>query len=119
MTARLAAIACAVVLLPILLVAAAVSSQQAATPSGAAPGDIPPELVPIYRAAGDAFHVHWLLLAAIHQRETDFSRLDAPGVRSGWNGCGAAGPMQFGIVGVAPYNGTAPDCGALAGSGAG
>ena len=84
----------------------------------AAPNTIPAGLAPSYEAAAATYRVHWLLLAAIHQRETDFSTLDAPGVRSGWNGCGAAGPMQFGIVGVPPYRATAPDCGALTGTGA-
>jgi hypothetical protein len=106
-------------LLPVLLVAAALSSDSAGEAATGAPGDIPAYVVPLYRAASEAFGVHWLLLAAIHERETDFSRLDAPGVLSGHNGCGAAGPMQFGIVGVSPYNGAAPDCGALTGTGAG
>lgn len=89
-----------------------------------APDGIPPIYVPIYRAAASAHDVHWLLLAAVHAQETDFSRLRVSGIRgnavsSGWNACGAAGPMQFGIVGVAPYNATAPSCGALTGTGAG
>lgn len=88
-------------------------------PGAAASQSLPPSLAPTYRAAAATYHVHWLLLAAIHERESRFSQLNAPGVRSGWNGCGAAGPMQFGVVGVAPYNGTASDCGALTGSGAG
>lgn len=107
------------IVLPLLLVAAAASRDGAAASAGQTVDGIPPQFVPLYRAAATAYDVHWLLLAAVHERETDFSRLDAPGVLSGWNGCGAAGPMQFGVVGVAPYGGTAPDCGALTGSGAG
>lgn len=84
-----------------------------------APTEIPAQLLPAYRASAIAYRVNWLLLAAIHERETQFSTLDALGVRIGWNGCGAAGPMQFGIVGVPPYRATAPDCGALTGTGAG
>lgn len=106
--------------------AAAILEEQrrSVAPTGVAPDGIPPVYAPVYRAAAEAFDVHWLLLAAIHAQETDFSRLRVDGiagdaVSSGWNGCGAAGPMQFGIVGVDPYRGTAPSCGALTGSGAG
>jgi hypothetical protein len=35
------------------------------------------------------------ILAAIHKEETDFGRSSSPGVRSGTNAAGAAGPMQF------------------------
>ncbi len=110
-----------VVLVPLLVIA----GEQAAEPpaTGSVPG-IPPVYVPVYRAAAETFDVHWLLLASIHKQETDFSRLRIRGasgdaVSSGWNGCGAAGPMQFGIVGVEPYRATAPTCGALSGTGAG
>jgi hypothetical protein len=115
--APVAVVAFAVVLLPLLLAIAVVSD--ATGPSATNRAGVPSHLVPLYRAAASVYNVHWLLLAAVHWRETDFSRLDAPGVRDGWNGCGAAGPMQLGIVGVEPYNGTAPDCGALTSTGAG
>jgi membrane-bound lytic murein transglycosylase B len=36
-------------------------------------------------------------LAAIGKLESDHGRAWLPGVRSGWNAAGAAGPMQFGI----------------------
>jgi hypothetical protein len=111
-------------MLLVLVAALAALDTAEQPPSGPAPDGIPPVYVPVYRAAGDAFDVHWLLLAAIHAQETDFSRLRVRGVggdavSSGWNGCGAAGPMQFGVVGVQPYRGTAPSCGALTGGGAG
>lgn len=124
----LVVVAGALVVLVVVLVPVAAISQQTdpEAPAGArrAVGDIPPEYVPVYQAAATAFGVHWLLLAAVHERETDFSRLKVRGVggdavSSGWNGCGAAGPMQFGIVAVAPYAATAPNCGALTGTGAG
>jgi hypothetical protein len=78
----------------------------------------------VYRGAAGVYGVPWLLLAAIHAQESSSSALRIDGIRgdavsSGWNGCGAAGPMQFGIVGVPPYNATAPSCGALTGTGAG
>jgi hypothetical protein len=106
-------------LLVIALPLVAASGTSSSDPDSPAPRTIPTDLVPVYHAAADAYNVPWLLLASIHQRETGFSTLDAPGVRSGANGCGAAGPMQFGIVDVAPYQATAPDCGALTGTGAG
>ncbi len=107
------------VLLPVLGLAA----REDAASVGAASDGIPAVYVPVYQAAGERFQVHWLLLASIHRQETDFSRLRVRGVggdavTSGWNGCGAAGPMQFGIVAVAPYDATAPSCGALTGTGA-
>jgi membrane-bound lytic murein transglycosylase B len=37
------------------------------------------------------------VLAAIGKVESDHGRSRLPGVRSGWNTAGAAGPMQFGI----------------------
>lgn len=117
----LIATAASVLFLAIALPFALVAGTSATTPPGttATPGDIPADLVPLYQAAATAYDVPWLLLAAIHERETAFSTLDAPGVTSGANGCGAAGPMQFGIVGVPPYDATAPACGALTGTGAG
>ena len=39
----------------------------------------------------------WSVLAAIGKVESDHGRSRLPGVRSGWNTAGAAGPMQFGI----------------------
>ena len=106
-----------VIALPVAFFAGTSTSD--ATGPAAASSDIPPQFVPVYRAAAEAYRVPWLLLAAIHERETTFSTLDLPGVKSGANGCGAAGPMQFGVVHLAPYNATAPECGALTGLGAG
>jgi hypothetical protein len=92
--------------------------------TGLAPDEIPAAYVPLYRAAATEYGVHWLLLGAIHDQETHFSKMrvsaiSGDAVTSGWNGCGAAGPMQFGIVGLSPYHATAPDCGPLTGRGAG
>ena len=41
------------------------------------------------------------MLAGIGEAESDHGRSDAPGVHSGENAAGAAGPMQFGIGGLA------------------
>lgn len=37
-------------------------------------GVIPPEFIPIYQEAGEKYGVDWILLAAIHDIETDFSQ---------------------------------------------
>jgi hypothetical protein len=68
---------------------------------------IPAVYWPMYTAAAAHYKVNPYLLASIHKQESSFSSLT---VRQGWNGCGAAGPMQFGIVGVAPYHATVPSC---------
>jgi hypothetical protein len=68
------------------------------TPSRAARADIPAGYLPLYqRAAGRCPGLPWAVLAAIGKVESDHGRTRLPGVRSGWNAAGAAGPMQFGI----------------------
>ena len=69
-----------------------------AEPSGAARADIPTSYLALYRrAAGRCPGLSWSVLAAIGKVESDHGRSRLPGVRSGWNRAGAAGPMQFGI----------------------
>ena len=68
------------------------------TPSRAALADIPVGYLRRYQAA--ASHcpgLSWTVLAGIGKVESDHGRAPLPGVRSGWNFAGAAGPMQFGI----------------------
>jgi hypothetical protein len=110
-------------LLVLFALAGTVASRRGAA-SAETPLGVASIYAPVYRAAADAYGIPSLLLAAIHAQESDFSRLridgiDGDAVSRGWNACGAAGPMQFGIVGVPPYNATAPNCGALTGTGAG
>lgn len=90
----------AVVVAPVLSLLGGAPGPLTAAPGGAVAG-IPAAYLPIYRAAADHYGVSWALLAALHRKETDFSRLRAPNahgdaVSGGWNGCGAAGPAQFG-----------------------
>jgi len=67
-------------------------------PSRAATGDIPAGYLRRYQAdAGRCPGLSWTVLAAIGKVESDHGRAPLPGVRSGWNVAGAAGPMQFGI----------------------
>jgi hypothetical protein len=69
-----------------------------AGPSAAARADIPTDYLRLYRrAAGRCRGLSWSVLAAIGKVESDHGRSRLPGVRSGWNAAGAAGPMQFGI----------------------
>ena len=113
--ARFAALAALGLLLLVLLAVLAVfgSEYERRHPRvQESPGSgIPPVYLPVYAAAEHAYGVNRWLLASIHLQESDFSRLRArslvgDAVSSGWNGCGAAGPMQMGIVGVAPYGAT-------------
>ena len=69
-----------------------------APPSRAAIADIPPGYRRLYLlAARRCPGLSWAVLAAIGKVESDHGRARLPGVRSGWNAAGAAGPMQFGI----------------------
>ncbi|MEU5995258.1 NlpC/P60 family protein [Spirillospora sp. NPDC047418] len=64
-----------------------------------APGDsvsdIPPAYLRLYRAAGNRYGIGWHLLAAVGKVESDHGRGNGPGISSGRNHAGAAGPMQF------------------------
>jgi hypothetical protein len=67
-------------------------------PSRAATANIPASYLRTYQAAaGRCPGLSWTVLAAIGKVESDHGRVRLPGVRSGWNHAGAAGPMQFGI----------------------
>jgi hypothetical protein len=67
-------------------------------PSRAARADIPTSYLALYRrAAARCPGLPWAVLAGIGKVESDHGRARLPGVRSGWNAAGAAGPMQFGI----------------------
>lgn len=52
--------------------------------------EIPPEYLPIYKAAGQKYGIPWNLIAAIHKVETQFSGIDLM-----VSGVGAEGHMQF------------------------
>jgi cell wall-associated NlpC family hydrolase len=71
-------------------------------PSTQAQRDIPAAYLPLYQAAADSCPgLPWSVLAAIGKVESDHGRSTAPGVTSGANFAGAAGPMQIGIGGKA------------------
>jgi cell wall-associated NlpC family hydrolase len=63
---------------------------------------VPQEYVMLgQEAAGTCPGLPWEILAAIAKVESNFGTSDLPGVRSGTNSAGAAGPMQMGIGGAA------------------
>jgi peptidoglycan DL-endopeptidase CwlO len=62
---------------------------------------IPANYLTIYQQTGQKYGVPWPILAGIGEVESDHGRSNLPGVRSGSNGFGAAGPMQIGIGGAA------------------
>jgi hypothetical protein len=69
-----------------------------APPSRAAIADIPAGYLRLYQqGARRCPELSWSVLAAVGKGESDHGRARLPGVRSGWNYAGAAGPMQFGI----------------------
>jgi hypothetical protein len=71
---------------------------------------IPEVYWPMHISAAEYYEINPYLLASIHQVESGFST--HPSLLGGWNVCKAAGPMQFGVVGVAPYNAPSGGCSA-------
>jgi hypothetical protein len=88
------------VLLAAIVGAASSTDAQGATSCKTSGGtDSPPaRLVPIYVEASEKYGLGPRgpgILAAINKVESDFGRSELPGVHSGTNSAGAAGPMQF------------------------
>lgn len=68
------------------------------------PAPIPDALLPYFAGAATQFGLGpagWSYLAAVNEVESDFDDVSLPGVASGANPYGAAGPMQIGIGGAA------------------
>ena len=108
----LAAIAVAVIVLPlalVFLVSAATSASQASTglaggASTLALSDIPPAYLALYMAAAQTCPgLPWGVLAGIGKAESDHGRSTAPGVHSSAHHAGAEGPMQFESATFAQY----------------
>jgi cell wall-associated NlpC family hydrolase len=94
------AVAACLVAVPLLVIAGvmgvASSMYGASSPSPAAVADIPAEYLALYQqAAATCPGLDWSVLAAVGKIETDHGRSPLPGVGSGENQAGAAGPMQF------------------------
>jgi peptidoglycan DL-endopeptidase CwlO len=61
---------------------------------------IPANYLALFQATGSKYGVPWVVLAGIGEVESDDGRSNLPGVHSGANAFGAAGPMQIGIGGA-------------------
>jgi cell wall-associated NlpC family hydrolase len=82
------------------------SGQQTGTVGQPAAGakaknSIPSDFLHWYQVVGQQYDVPWTLLAGIGTVESDNGQSKLPGVSSGQNPFGAAGPMQIGIDGQA------------------
>ena len=69
--------------------------------STAAANSIPASYLKWFQKAGLQYNVSWTVLAGIAKVESNDGRTTLPGVSSGSNSFGAAGPMQIGIDGAA------------------
>jgi peptidoglycan DL-endopeptidase CwlO len=78
------------------------TSQPAA--SVAASNSIPANYLTWFRKVGAQYKVAWVILAGIGRVESDDGMTTLPGVHSGSNAYGAAGPMQIGIGGASTNN---------------
>src|ERR1700678_2893523 len=69
--------------------------------AGAKAKSIPANYLHWYQKVGQQYGVPWTILAGIGTVESDNGQTTLPGVHSGANAFGAAGPMQIGIGGAA------------------
>ena len=70
------------------------------TASSGARDSIPANYLVLFQGTGRKYGVPWVVLAGIGKVESDDGRSSLPGVQSGANAFGAAGPMQIGIGGA-------------------
>ncbi|HLX47068.1 MAG TPA: NlpC/P60 family protein [Streptosporangiaceae bacterium] len=83
------------------------SGQQGSTPVSTTPvstvgkNSIPSDYLFWFQKVSQQSGVPWPILAGIGKVESNFGQSNLPGVHSGQNGFGAAGPMQIGITGAA------------------
>jgi cell wall-associated NlpC family hydrolase len=77
--------------------------------SAEAANSIPSNYLKWFQKAGLQYNVSWTVLAGIAKVESNDGRTTLPGVNSGSNAFGAAGPMQIGIDGASgnQWGGTA------------
>ncbi len=71
------------------------------TASQSARNSVPASYLTLFRSIGAQYRVPWVILAGIGKVESDDGQSTLPGVHSGANAFGAAGPMQIGIGGAA------------------
>jgi cell wall-associated NlpC family hydrolase len=73
----------------------------AAQPAASAAGkSIPANYLTWYKKVGQQSRIPWTVLAGIGTEESDNGQSALPGVHSGTNAFGAAGPMQIGVGGA-------------------
>jgi peptidoglycan DL-endopeptidase CwlO len=70
-------------------------------PASSAANSIPANYLSLFKSIGAQYRVPWVILAGIGKVESDDGQTTLPGVHSGANAFGAAGPMQIGIGGAA------------------
>jgi peptidoglycan DL-endopeptidase CwlO len=80
---------------------AAQGQGQQPPPTSNAKNSIPANYFKLFRSTGAKYGVPWVVLAGIGEVESDDGRSTLPGVHSGENAFGAAGPMQIGVGGQA------------------
>lgn len=68
--------------------------------SATASNSIPANYLALFKSVGAQYKVPWVILAGIGKVESDDGQTTLPGVHSGSNAFGAAGPMQIGIGGA-------------------
>jgi cell wall-associated NlpC family hydrolase len=68
--------------------------------SAQAANTVPADYLKWFRKVGLQYNVSWTVLAGIAKVESNDGRTTLPGVNSGSNAFGAAGPMQIGIKGA-------------------
>jgi len=72
--------------------------------SSQARDSVPANYLALFQRMGKKYGVPWVVLAGIAKVESDDGRTTLPGVHSGANAFGAAGPMQIGIGGASGNN---------------
>ncbi len=70
-------------------------------PASSSARSIPASYLALFKSIGAKYGVPWVILAGIGKVESDDGQSTLPGVHSGANAFGAAGPMQIGIGGAA------------------
>src|SRR3954471_12561547 len=83
---------CFCLVLPVLVISAAMGGTQVFEPSGGALADIPPDYLSLYQEAATELGMPWQILAAVGKVESDHGR---DPVSRHPNSAGAEGPMQF------------------------
>jgi cell wall-associated NlpC family hydrolase len=80
---------------------ASATGQPARQPAASArAGSIPADYLYWYKKVGLQYNIPWTVLAGIGTEESDNGQSTLPGVHSGTNAFGAAGPMQIGVGGA-------------------